>query len=144
MARASRVPERSPAAAEARAERTARSLEEPLDVRTKQMEPYPLLEVRNPIHRTSYLVMLPEFPSPRPALCTCTDFARRGLGTCKHIEAGARWLAGHAEAAPPSSGRRPGTTPPVWAEIDRRERELPPPARLTARELSRRGAPLFE
>jgi hypothetical protein len=130
--------------AEAREERRARALEEPLDVRVKTRDPYALLEVRNPIHRTAYLVMFPEFPSATPALCTCTDFARRGLGTCKHIEAGIRWLAAHADAGPPTSTRALPRPPSVWPEIDRRAKELPAAARVTGRELSRPGAVLFE
>jgi hypothetical protein len=113
-------------------------------VRVKSRDLYPLLEVRNPIHRTAYLVMLPEFPSGTPALCTCTDFARRGLGTCKHIEAGLRWLNGHPDARPPASSRTVVRPPNVWPEIDRREKELPAAPRLTGRELARPGAALFE
>jgi hypothetical protein len=145
MARPPRTPERrGPPAAEARAERRARAIEEPLDVRLKSADPYPLLEVRNPIHRTAYLVMLPEFPSPTPALCTCTDFARRDLGTCKHIEAGLHWLGAHPDARPPAILRAPARPTGVWTEIDRREKELPPLSRLTGRELSRAGGALYE
>lgn len=110
----------------------------------KEREPYALLEVRNPIHRTAYLVMLPEFPSPGPALCTCTDFARRDLGTCKHIEAASRWLPAHPEAEPPARRGSLTRLSTAWAEIDRREKELGSLARLTGRELSRPGAALFE
>lgn len=107
-------------------------------------EPYRLIEVRNPIHRTAYLVMLPEFPARSPALCTCTDFARRGLGTCKHIEAGWRWLDRHPEAH--AAAGAPTTAPPgdVWSEIDRREKDLPTGSRLTGRVLARPGGALFE
>jgi hypothetical protein len=110
----------------------------------KAEEPYLLLEVRNPIHRTAYLVMLPEYPARSPALCTCTDFARRGLGTCKHIEAGVRWLAGHPDARPAPGARPVGRPANSWPEIDRRAKELPPPSRLTGRALARPGAALFE
>ncbi len=110
----------------------------------KARDPYALLEVRNPIHRTAYLVMFPEFPSPIPALCTCTDFARRDLGTCKHIEAGIRWLTVHADAGPPTSTQAPPRPPTVWPEIDRRTKDLPAASRVTGRELSRPGAALFE
>jgi hypothetical protein len=95
-----RAAPRGPPDPEAVRERRTRALEEPLDVRLRARRPYPMLEVRNPLHRTVYLVMLPEFPSRSSALCTCTDFARRGLGTCKHIEAGVRWLGEHADATP--------------------------------------------
>lgn len=101
--------------------RRARSLEEPLDARLRSARPYPLLEVRNPMHGTVYLVMLPEFPGREGALCTCTDFARRGLGTCKHIEAGLRWLVQHPDAPPlrpevPGRGRAAST----WRRVDQR------------------------
>lgn len=65
--------------------------------------------------------MLPEFPSPASALCTCEDFARRGLGTCKHIEAALRWRIGHPDAPPLVV--RDATAPrtrALWKEIDRR------------------------
>jgi len=125
-------------------ERRSRALEEPLDLRLRQREPYPLIEVRNPLHRTAYLVMRPTYPDREPALCTCTDFARRGLGTCKHIEAVDRWLPNHADATPspaPKSSVRPAS---VWHEIDRRlERETKAgrPAALRFRDA---GATLFE
>jgi hypothetical protein len=101
------------------AERRSRAVEEPLDVALLSREPFPILEVRNPLHRTVYRVMLPAFPDRTIALCTCTDFARRGLGTCKHIEAGGRWLERHpsAPAASPIAALDPAL---VWAEIDRR------------------------
>lgn len=82
---------------------------------------YPLLEVRNPLHGTVYLVMLPEFPQRSAELCTCTDFARRGLGTCKHIEAAYRWLTEHPDAeATRSPGGALGLGAWAWKEIDRR------------------------
>lgn len=78
------------------------------------------MEVRNPLHRTSYLVMLPTFPDRSTALCTCADFARRGLGSCKHIEAAERWLTNHPDAAPSTPGKPGPRTAAVWKEIDRR------------------------
>ena len=73
------------------------------------------------MHGTVYLVMLPEFPARTGALCTCTDFARRGLGTCKHIEAGVRWLAEHPDA-PPMRPRVPddARAAAAWKRIDAR------------------------
>lgn len=105
----------------ARDERRARSIEEPLDVRLRRSDVYPLLEVRNPLHGTRYWVMLPEFPARTSALCTCEDFARRGLGTCKHIEAAFRWEVEHP-GAPPLLSRDPRAvrTRGLWKEIDRR------------------------
>jgi hypothetical protein len=101
------------------AERKARAAEEPLDVRVRSSRPFLLLEVRNALRETHYLVMLPEFPDRGSALCTCTDFARRGLGTCKHIEAALRWLPEHPER-PPDAGARGVRTGPVWKRIDLR------------------------
>jgi hypothetical protein len=101
------------------AERRARSLEEPLDVRLRRGRPFVLLEVRNPLHRTMHEVLLPEFPSRESALCTCTDFARRGLGTCKHIEAGVRWLGEHPGTDPIESPPRLGARAArIWRRAD--------------------------
>jgi hypothetical protein len=126
-------------------ERRSRGLEEPLEARLLTRLAYPLLEVRNPVHRTRYLVMLPEFPEPGPALCTCTDFARRGLGTCKHIVAADRWLRANPQAPAPEGDRtdRPRASE-VWPRIDRRLAERPPGAERDIRELARPGACLFE
>ncbi len=101
------------------AERKSRAIEEPLDVVVLAQGPFPLLEVRNPLHGTAYRVTVPAWPDRSVALCTCTDFARRGLGTCKHIEAATRWLERHpsALAAAPTV---PVDGAAVWAEIDRR------------------------
>ena len=130
--------------AEAQAERRARSLEEPLDVRLRARSPFALVEVRNPIHRTDYLVMLPEFPSDSVRLCTCSDFARRGLGTCKHVEAAARWLRTHPDAPPvPLAGALPASPEGVWEEIDRRLARDGPLSRRPARELAQIGAALI-
>jgi hypothetical protein len=101
--------------------RRLRAAEEPLDVRIRATEPFVRLEVLNPIHRTRYRVFLPLFPQRDTALCTCPDFARRGLGTCKHLEAVWSWLgtpprlSGEVPAGPagPSAER-------LWKEIDRR------------------------
>jgi hypothetical protein len=123
--------------------RRTRSVEEPLDVRLRRADTYPLLEVRNPLHGTAYLVMLPEFPARDGALCTCTDFARRDLGTCKHIEAAHRWFLEHPDA-PPLRPARKVAPAPIWREIDRRrasaEGSLGPDS-LRAR---RAGAVLYE
>jgi hypothetical protein len=119
-----RKPSRAATPAERRTavdERRTRAVEEPLDVRLRSADVYPILEVRNPLHGTAYRVLLPEFPSVSSALCTCTDFARRGLGTCKHIEAGYRWLGDHPDAAPLfPRGRSVPRTAGLWKEVDRR------------------------
>jgi hypothetical protein len=130
--------------AEERSERRSRSLEEPLDLRLARREPFPLIEVRNPLHRTAYLVMLPSFPDPASALCTCADFARRGLGTCKHIEAADRWLTNHPDAVPAAPAKPGPHTAAVWKEIDRRLEKAgrdPRPESVRVREA---GAALFE
>jgi hypothetical protein len=125
------------------AERRSRALEEPLDVRLERRDPFPLLEVRNPLHRTSYRVMLPTFPDRSVALCTCTDFARRGLGTCKHIEAAGRWLERHREA-PPQRASPPFDGEGVWQELDRRLDDLPGASGPVSRTWRRPGAVLVE
>jgi hypothetical protein len=126
-------------------QRRARAVEEPLDVRLRTAAVYPILEVRNPLHGTVYLVLLPEFPSMEAAFCTCTDFARRGLGTCKHIEAGHRWLAGHPDATPLiAPGRIPRQRAGVWREIDRRLAALPNDPEPESLRYRRPGGVLFE
>lgn len=104
----------------ARAERRARAIEEPLDFRPRPEYPFVALEVRNPARRTHYLVLLPALPDRSGALCTCPDFARRGVGTCKHLEAAWLWLPEHERelADLPRSTFEGG--PGIWAEIDRR------------------------
>lgn len=126
-------------------QRRARSLEEPLDVQLRTIAPYPLLEVRNPIHGTSYLVMLPEFPGRGSALCTCTDFARRGLGTCKHIEAGVRWLPDHPQADPlrPNPPESTGQSA-IWKKIDQRAIAALKETTPNSRRWRRAGATLYE
>jgi len=125
-------------------ERRSRALEEPLDVRLRTAEVYPILEVRNPLHGTVYLVLLPEFPSRESVFCSCTDFARRGLGTCKHIEAGHRWLVDHpgtTPLVPPGLASRPRLG--VWKEIDRRLAALPTDPGPESRRYRRPGQALF-
>ncbi|MCI4327362.1 MAG: hypothetical protein L3K16_06995 [Thermoplasmata archaeon] len=105
------------------AERRTRALEEPLDVRP---ESGPLgvltLAVRNLRRQTQYTVYVPAYPDRTGAFCGCVDFARRDLGTCKHVEAAFLWLADHPEGrtAPlvPGSG-------PRWGAVDRRLSSLP-------------------
>jgi hypothetical protein len=126
-------------------DRRSRALEEPLEARLLSRRAYPLLEVRNPVHRTSYLVMFPEFPSEASAMCTCTDFARRGLGTCKHIVAANRWLRANPDAEPAGHDPAPEPRPvDVWKEIDRKLAELGPGRDADVRKLARPGTSLFE
>lgn len=130
---------------EALEERRKRSIEEPLDVRMRQAAPYPILAVRNPLHGTEYLVLFPVYPSPDITICTCTDFARRGLGRCKHIEAATRWLDNPLHRRPIRTPASRSTAPVgLWKRIDRavagRESD-PGPASLSWR---RPGRLLFE
>jgi hypothetical protein len=128
---------------EAVRERRQRAAEEPLDLRVRALEPYPVLAVRNPLHGTEYRVLWPTYPAREVILCTCTDFARRGLGTCKHIEAALRWFPDHATEEPQLS-RRPKPKALPWRTIDRAIATLSPdsyPPSLTWR---RPGRLLFE
>ncbi len=101
-----------------RAERRTRALEEPLDVRLAEGPPGVVtLEVRNLRRQSHYTVYVPAFPDRTGAFCGCVDFARRDLGTCKHLEAAFLWLADHPEPVRPSP--RPATGA-RWAAIDRR------------------------
>lgn len=146
--RGGKPPSHPPSPTERRAaveERRVRAAEEPLDVRLRSREVYPMLDVRNPLHGTEYRVLLPEFPEPGSALCTCTDFARRGLGTCKHIEAGFAWLTAHPEA--PALGPTQEPTPSaraLWKEIDRRLAGRTGHRAPPSLALRRPGAALFE
>ncbi len=126
------------------AARRTRAIEEPLDVRLRSREPYPILEVRNPLHGTLYLALLPEFPDRASALCTCTDFARRGLGTCKHLEAGIEWLRVHGDARPLLEGRAGPSPSAVWKEIDRRSASVAGREGPESLRFRRPGAALFE
>jgi hypothetical protein len=129
--------------AEERAARRRRAAEEPLDVRLASREPVVEVEVRNPIHRTSYRVLFPEFPGRGSALCTCTDFARRDLGTCKHIEAAWSWLEGQAELPElPAAPERPVAE--LWREADRRLAAMLSQGPKRIRDVERVGAVLFE
>ena len=146
MVRRVREPRPTPAdRSRAVGERKTRAVEEPLDVRLRTREVYPILEVRNPLHGTAYLVLLPEFPAVGSALCTCTDFARRGLGTCKHIEAGFAWFGEHPDAPPLLPSRRGGVrSATVWKEVDRRITEGSREGMPESERVRRAGAVLFE
>jgi len=88
--------------------------------------------------------MLPEYPTESSALCTCSDFARRGLGGCKHISAAHSWLARHSEESPAPDPAGPARVDGVWREVDRlrlgqgQAEDAPP------RELARPGSALFD
>ena len=99
--------------------REARAREESLEVRLRSNDPYPVLRIRNPLHATQYWVHLPAYPDRDGALCTCPDFARRGMGTCKHLEATWLWLEEHP-TLPETPPVAPVQVDQVWAEVDRR------------------------
>lgn len=122
-------------------QRKFRAIAEPLDLRALSREPYPRVEVRNPTRRTRYVTLWPAYPERSPAFCTCTDFARRGLGDCKHIEAAWRWLRG------PSSAREEPRAPPhrfdpgpIWEELERRLLEQAASVPKDIRALAEAGA----
>ena len=91
------------------------------------------LEVRNLRRQSRYPVFVPAFPDRTGVFCGCVDFAKRDLGTCKHVEAAWLWLADQGP-----EGRNAAPTAPsaaLWAAVDRRLRQLPtakvpPSARL--------------
>jgi hypothetical protein len=88
--------------------------------------------------------MFPTFPDRDPALCTCTDFARRGLGTCKHIEAAAQWLRRHADAPVPPAPGPPRSLSEIWNEVDRRIDRMARSRRPESIRIRDAGAALFE
>lgn len=134
-----------PSGPEAVAARRRRAAEELLDVRLRSRDPFVELEVRNPVHRTSYRVLCPAYPERDPTLCTCTDFARRGLGTCKHVEAGWDWLSGRSALPEPEGPpARPVPDRAAWEEIDRRVATLQHAKPSGIREVDAVGAALFE
>jgi len=104
--RATRAPAPASEAEQARAERKRRARDESLDVRERVDRPYRTFEVRNPLHETHYRVLLPG-GTPPLLLCPCADFGRRGLGTCKHVEAVRAYLA---SGVPPLPRRAPSAT----------------------------------
>lgn len=135
---------RDQSSSEAIDERKLRSLAEPLDVRWRSGEPCPAAEVRNPIRRTRYLTLWPRYPERDAALCTCTDFARRGLGDCKHLEAAWRWLSEPSAPPPPGSEESgPAGTDRLWEEIARRLAGPPPLTERDVRQIARVGELLF-
>ncbi|MGA7860825.1 MAG: hypothetical protein WCB19_03090, partial [Thermoplasmata archaeon] len=80
-----------------RYDRMARAVTERLRVRPVPGQPFWVLAVRNPVHHTHYQVFLPEYPSGEARFCSCVDFSRKGIGTCKHVEAATAWLESHPD-----------------------------------------------
>ena len=136
---------RAPPDPEEVARRRQRAAEESLDVRLRSREPFTDLEVRNPVHRTAYRVLFPEYPQRDGALCTCTDFARRGLGTCKHVEAAWEWLSTASPGPAPTVPARDRTAAgELWGEIDRRLDPLTRADPSGIRDVEEAGSVLFE
>lgn len=98
-----------------RYDRIARSVTERLRVRPVPGQPFWVLAVRNPVHHTRYQVLLPEHPSGESRFCSCEDFARRGIGTCKHVEAATAWLGTHPEI--PHRPAPPPRASSLWRTI---------------------------
>jgi hypothetical protein len=128
--------------------RRTRAAEELFDVRPRPGYAFWALDVRNPMRKTRYRVLFPAYPSLEGAMCDCTDFATRGLGVCKHVEAARLWLDERREAGelPPrpdagETGER--DLAPVWAEIDRRLAARDRDGAPAARRLRRPGAALY-
>jgi hypothetical protein len=126
-------PPRPPPTPADRAERRSRALEEVLDVRRVQGPPgIPTLEVRNPRRHSHYTLYVPAYPDRTGAYCGCVDFARRDLGTCKHIEAAWLWLSDHPEEA--RAPEEPSGPASLWGAIEKRVRhprkELPPSGQI--------------
>jgi hypothetical protein len=130
-------------APEARAERRHRAMEELLDVRLASGGPPGVvtLEVRNLKRQSRYTVYAPAFPDRTGAFCGCEDFARRDLGTCKHVEAAFLWLGDHPEAQ--TTARPDGDAAPLWSAIDQRALKGPPTHTPASRRLRYLGAPLL-
>ena len=101
-------------------QRRSRAREELLDVRLDPKAPYLLADVANPIRGSRYRVHLPTGRSFEGALCECTDFSTRGLGTCKHLEAVRLWLVDHPEVGPPTAPGRWPEAAAWWRELDAR------------------------
>ena len=125
-------------------DRRLRAREELLEVRDRGGSPYLVLEVTNPVRGSRYRVFLPAYPELEPIVCECTDYSRRGLGTCKHIEAAREWLAHDAPAGRAGEGSTGEPAPGrLWREIDARQAHRgrdPAPESLAWR---RPGAALF-
>ncbi len=94
----------------------ARAVTERLRVRPVPGQPFWVLAVRNTVHHTHYQVFLPEYPSGEARFCSCVDFSRKGIGTCKHVEAATAWLESHPDVTRPAASRQGVAS--VWRAID--------------------------
>lgn len=125
-----------------RYDRISRAVTEHLRVRPLPGQPFWVLAVRNPVHHTHYQVFLPEYPAGEARFCSCVDFSRRGIGTCKHVEAATAWLDAHPEVARPRTTRLGATH--LWGAIDRARRRPEDPPRPEAVRWREGGRVLFE
>ena len=101
-------------------ERRSRARVELLEVRPREGSDYPILTVSNPMHGTRYRVHLPAYPELEPGACECTDFAQRGVGTCKHLEAARSWVVEHrSELVRPRAPNLRTIAQRLWKAIDR-------------------------
>jgi hypothetical protein len=89
--------------------------------------PFLAFQVSNPLRGTRYTVYWPTGTTEGPWSCDCADFAHRGLGFCKHIEAARIWALEHAEELRPEAPGAPAALPALgsWRELDRRWVGLP-------------------
>ncbi|HZY70445.1 MAG TPA: hypothetical protein VFF67_05645 [Thermoplasmata archaeon] len=124
--------------------RRARAAREPLDVVERSGAPFPIVEVRNPAHGTQYQVVLPEFPGGGGAMCSCDDFTRRPVGTCKHVEASLLALAAHRPAAGTSLPFDPDWARALWRTVGERLSAAGPPRDWDPRRLRSAGGLLLE
>jgi hypothetical protein len=125
-----------------RYDRMARAVTERLRVRPVRGQPFWALEVRNPVHHTHYLVLLPEYPADSSQFCSCPDFARRGIGTCKHVEAATAWLESHPETPRPPEPHH--GTAALWQAIGVLQRMARTSSSADAVRLRQAGRLLFE
>jgi hypothetical protein len=118
-----RSSEVDPAAATVqRVAREQRGREELFDVRREVGHPFLAFQVSNPLRGTRYTVYWPTGTPEGPWSCDCADFAHRGLGFCKHIEAARIWALEHADELRSEPPRLPPARPTAstWQELDRR------------------------
>jgi hypothetical protein len=125
-----------------RYDRVARAVTERLRVRPVSGQPFWVFAVRNPVHHTQYQVSLPDLPGGEAQFCSCVDFSRRGIGTCKHIEAASAWLDAHPEAPRPLLRRSDATR--LWSAIDAARKEADAADRPASLRLRAPGRRLFE
>jgi hypothetical protein len=78
-------------------DRRHRGREDLVEVRRRPELPLVAFEAVNRARGSRYPVYLPAAPSLEGGMCTCEDFARRGRGTCKHLEAVATFLSEHPD-----------------------------------------------